>query len=85
MKTSLFQGVAKLIERCFVMVLVFLSIIENHHPFGIVYLVCSMFLTFLGAYSILNLSRVFGVLIVMEYVLVVINYANFNVVYTSVP
>jgi hypothetical protein len=80
MKVSLLQGSTKLIERCFVMVLVFLSIIENRHPFGIIYLVCSMVLTFLGASSILVLSRVIGALIVLEYMLLVCNYGNFNIV-----
>lgn len=78
------QGTTKFIERCFVMVLVFLSIIENRHPFGIVYLICSMFLTFLGAYSILTLSRVIAILVICEYLLIVCNYANYNLVDSGV-
>jgi hypothetical protein len=64
MQVSLLQGAAKLVERFFVMVLVFLSIVENRHPFGIVYLVCSMALTFIGPYSILALSRTISILII---------------------
>ena len=85
MKVSLLQGATKFIERCFVMVLVFLSIVENRHPFGIVYLVCSMALTFIGAYSILSLSRIISVLIALEYILVLANYTNFNIVDSGIP
>jgi len=85
MKVSLLQGATKFVERCFVMVLVFLSIVENRHPFGIVYLICSMILTFLGAYSILNLSRVIGFLVAAEYLLIMANYANYNIVDSGIP
>jgi hypothetical protein len=85
MKVSLLQGVTKFVERCFVMVLVFLSIVENRHPFSIAYLVCSMLLTFWGATSILGLSRVIAFLIVLEYLLIMANYANYNLMDSGVP
>ena len=44
-----------------------------------------MALTFLGAYSILNLSRVIGVLVLAEYLLIILNYANYNIVDSGVP
>lgn len=44
-----------------------------------------MALTFLGAYSILNLSRIIALLIMFEYILVLANYANFNITDSGIP
>ena len=84
MQVSLLQGGTKFVERFFVMVLVFLSIVENRHPFSIIYLICSMVLTFIGAYSILSLSRIIAILIIMEYLLLLTNYSNYNIVDTGI-
>jgi hypothetical protein len=62
---SLLLGVTKLIERSFVMVLVFSSIVEGSHPFGLVYLFCALLLNYLGSISIKILSRVLSILIVL--------------------
>jgi hypothetical protein len=44
-----------------------------------------MLLTFLGAYSILNLSRVIAILIAAEYLLIMANYANYNIIDSGIP
>ncbi len=84
MQVSFLQGGSKLVERFFVMILVFLSVIENRHPFSIIYLICSMVLNFIGAYSILSLSKIIAILILMEYLLLLANYSNFNIIDTGI-
>jgi len=58
------------------MVLVFASIVEGSHPFGIVYLLCAILLNYLGSVSIKTLSRLLCALILLEYLLVLANYSN---------
>jgi hypothetical protein len=58
------------------MLLVFASIIESHHPFGIVYLICAFLLNFLGAASIRLLSWFISTLVLGEYFLILLNYSN---------
>jgi hypothetical protein len=60
------------------MVLVFASIVEGSHPFGIVYLLCAILLNYLGSISIKALSRMLCGLILLEYALVLANYSNSN-------
>ena len=76
MKLSLLFGMVKLIERCLVMVLVFASLVEISHPFGMLYLVCAIMLNFLGSLSIKSLSWTLFLLICLEYSLVLMNYTN---------
>lgn len=58
------------------MVLVFASIVEGSHPFGIAYLLCAILLNYLGSVSIKALSRLLSTLILLEYALVLVNYSN---------
>jgi len=43
-----------------------------------------MTLAFVGAYSILSLSRAIAVLIVLEYLLMLANYASFNITHSDI-
>jgi hypothetical protein len=58
------------------MVLIFASIVEGSHPFGIVYLLAAILLNYLGSVSIKTLSRMLCALIILEYQLVLVNYSN---------
>lgn len=58
------------------MVLVFSSLVEMSHPFGIIYLLCAILLNYLGSLSIKTLSRLLFVLIVCEYFLLLSNYTS---------
>lgn len=76
MRVSLLLGCVKLLERSLVMVLVFASLVEMSHPFGVVYLLCAILLNYLGSLSIKTLSRILFVLIISEYFLLLANYYN---------
>ena len=75
MEVSLWLGINKLMERTFVILLVFVSLLEDNNPFSIVYLSCAWLLNYMGSTSIQNLSRVLAIIVLLEYSLVVTNTA----------
>lgn len=84
MRVSLLFGCVKMLERSLVMVLVFASLVEMSHPFGVVYLLCAILLNYLGSLSIKSLSRLLFILILAEYFLLLSNYTN-KYVYHDLP
>lgn len=72
-------------ERFFVTLLIFVSLLENVNPFSIIYLVCAWFLNYMGAKSVQGLSWVLGFLVVVQYSLIISDTTNSSVGAESFP
>lgn len=76
MNVSLRLGTNKVLERLFVILLVFISILEDQNPFSIIYLCLAWVLNYMGHNSILGLSYTLTVLVICEYTLIISDESN---------